>query len=260
MDPLTIHLYRARLVHGKPFAFYQNDHAEAESFFRDALALSRELEDQLGVSHALSNLGCIAIEQARYADAERLFNESLAILRRLDDKRNQARTLSTLGVVARARGELARARVVFEESLSLARDVGDRYSISALLYSLGHVECEQGNYSLAEAWLRESATMSQDLDDRDGIAQGLECLARVAVATDSPERGARMWGAAERMREEIGHPMLLNHRPSYNRAVVAARAALGDDAFDRAWNDGRAMPLEDAVKYALSGDDTPPRH
>ena len=94
--------------------------------------------------------------------------------------------------------------------------------------------------------------MSLELADRNGIAQGLECLAKVAVGTDAPARAARLWGAAERVREEIGQPMLQNHRPSYNRAVAAARTALGDDAFTLAWLEGRAMTIEGAVKYALN--------
>jgi len=35
---------------------------------------------------------------------------------------------------------------------------------------------------------------------------------------------------------------------------------LGDDAFNEAWREGREMTLEDVVKFALSGVDTPHRH
>ena len=142
----------------------------------------------------------------------------------------------------------------------MLREIGDRHGTAEVLYSLGHVECEQGNHPLAEARLRESVTMSLELADRNGIAQGLECLAKVAVGTDAPARAARLWGTAERVREEIGQAMLLNHRPSYNRAVAAARTALGDDAFALAWREGREMTLEEAVRHALSGEDTPHRH
>jgi hypothetical protein len=189
-----------------------------------------------------------------------LFNECLAINRGLDNKRDVGIALLNLGVVARARGDLARARVLLEESLCVLRDVGNRDAIAEAVYSLGHVECEQGNHSLAVARLRECVTMSQDLNNRNGTAQGLECFARIAVATGASARGARLWGTAERVREEIGLPMLLNHRPSYNRALAAARIALGDEAFSLAWREGREMTLEDAVKYALSGEDTPPSH
>jgi hypothetical protein len=35
--------------------------------------------------------------------------------------------------------------------------------------------------------------------------------------------------------------------------AAAARAALGDDAFDRAWREGSAMELKEAVRYTLNG-------
>lgn len=53
------------------------------------------------------------------------------------------------------------------------------------------------------------------------------------------------------------HARLLEAQRDYQSAVAAARAALGDDAFSLAWREGREMTLEDAVKYALSGEDTP---
>jgi hypothetical protein len=43
-----------------------------------------------------------------------------------------------------------------------------------------------------------------------------------------------------------------NGQPDFDRHVIAARTALGDDAaFDRAWTEGRAMPLEQAMELAL---------
>jgi hypothetical protein len=37
--------------------------------------------------------------------------------------------------------------------------------------------------------------------------------------------------------------------------LAAARAALGDEAFDRLWAEGKAMTLEEAVAYALAEGD-----
>jgi hypothetical protein len=44
-------------------------------------------------------------------------------------------------------------------------------------------------------------------------------------------------------------------------AAVAARAALGEEAFAAAWAAGRTMPLQQAVDYALEEPraDAPPR-
>ena len=47
---------------------------------------------------------------------------------------------------------------------------------------------------------------------------------------------------------KLVHP---SERVPIDRAAAAARAALGDDRFARAWDDGAALPVEDAVRFAL---------
>ena len=81
-------------------------------------------------------------------------------------------------------------------------------------------------------------------------------LAAAKAAVGGARRAGCLWGAAERLREEIGSPRPLNERPRYDEQVAAARAgawkATGDDvAFDAVWNEGRAISLEQAIAYAL---------
>jgi hypothetical protein len=118
--------------------------------------------------------------------------------------------------------------------------------------SLGAVASAQGDYASALALQEESLAIKRELGDRSGIAQSLEGLAYVALALARPGRAARIWGRAERLREEIGSALPPRERPRYDRQVAAARAALGDDAaFDLAWREGRAQTLEQAIALAL---------
>jgi hypothetical protein len=111
----------------------------------------------------------------------------------------------------------------------------------------------QGDYAAARALQGESLAIRRELGDRRGIALSLEGAASVAAATGEARRAARLWDAAERLREEIAAPLLLSDR-SQHEEVAAARSALGDDAaFDAAWQEGRAMPLEQAIADALEG-------
>jgi hypothetical protein len=41
----------------------------------------------------------------------------------------------------------------------------------------------------------------------------------------------------------------------YDRQVKAVRAILTAEAFDQAWDEGRAMSLDEAVRYALDEQD-----
>jgi hypothetical protein len=59
-------------------------------------------------------------------------------------------------------------------------------------------------------------------------------------------------GAAEGVCGEIGVTSPLGVREEYERAVREGRAALGEQAFAAAWAEGRAMPLEAAIRSALA--------
>ena len=94
--------------------------------------------------------------------------------------------------------------------------------------------------------------IGRELGDRLGIASSLEGLAEVIAVLDGPLRAARIWGAAERLRAEVGAPLTPKDRPYYARRVATARETAADDAaFDRAWQDGRALSLEQGVEFAM---------
>jgi len=80
----------------------------------------------------------------------------------------------------------------------------------------------------------------------------------VAAARGSSLTAARIWGAAERLRKEIGTPRSPTERFRYEQRGAPARSAIGDDAaFDRAWQEGRVLSLSQAIE--LASDDTAER-
>ena len=117
--------------------------------------------------------------------------------------------------------------------------------------SLGSVAYYQGDYASARGYHEESLTIRREIGDRQGIAKSLEAFAGLAADQENPERAARLWGAAEALREEIGSPLAPNDREAYEREVAQARQVLGEAAFAAAWEEGRAMTMEQAVEYAL---------
>ena len=67
-------------------------------------------------------------------------------------------------------------------------------------------------------------------------------------------RAGRIWGAAERLRKDIGAPIPGDRRGAYQQAVDAARIELGGKALDRAWREGSVMKMEEAIRYALGAE------
>jgi hypothetical protein len=60
-----------------------------------------------------------------------------------------------------------------------------------------------------------------------------------------------MWGAASAIRDAIGSSLPPNERKKYDLQVAATREVMGGDAFAAAWEEGRAMTMEQAIAYAL---------
>ncbi len=229
------------------------DYLSARALHEESLAIKRELGDRRGMAASMNNLGNVALDRCDFPAARALYEESLAIKRELGDRGDIATTLHNLGNVRYEEGDSVSARTLNEESLAIMRDLGDRAGIANCLNNLGNLACEQGELAPARALHAEGLAIDRELRDRWGIAFALEGLAAVVVALGSGLRAARIWGAAERLREEIGAPLPPNERPRYDRRVAVVRAALRDDAaFDRAWQEGRNLTIEQAIALALS--------
>ena len=69
-------------------------------------------------------------------------------------------------------------------------------------------------------------------------------------ARDETERSARLFGAAEALRETLGVPQLPAER-ALREPYLTAAGARRDGA---PWQDGRGMVFEEAVEYALAED------
>ena len=162
-------------------------------------------------------------------------------------------SLNNLGNVALDQGDYPAARALLEESLAIRRELGDRWGIARALSNLGNVALNQGDYPAARALLEESLAIRRELGDRSGIPYSLEGLAAVVASLRDSLRAARIWGATERSRAEIGTPLPPCERSGYDRCVAAARIASGDDAaFDSAWQEGRGLTLDQAIDLALA--------
>ncbi len=84
------------------------------------------------------------------------------------------------------------------------------------------------------------------------MADGLEGLASIAVSVQDPLRAVRLFGAAHVHRESIAMTRPYHQAADYERSIALTRSQLDDAAWDAAWAAGCAMPLEQAVEYALA--------
>lgn len=81
----------------------------------------------------------------------------------------------------------------------------------------------------------------------------LECLAGLATRAGSYPEAARLFGAAQRLRDSMGAVRFRIYQPEYDEVVAYLRAAMEPNAFDAAWVEGEALSIEEAIAYAQRG-------
>ncbi len=172
-----------------------------------------------------------------------LAEEGLAHARELGHTGLIAQALGYLAELALAQGDVTRARSLVEEAWAIERVQGDRGGRAWILSMLGKVAVLQGDDAAAQALYQEA--LASGFEEYNSFC--LEGLAEVAKREGKPVWAARLWGAAEALREAIGEPIPPIERADYERSVTAARAQLGEQAFAAAWAEGRTMTPEQAL-------------
>jgi len=117
-----------------------------------------------------------------------------------------------------------------------------------VLHNLGHVTLHEGAYAQATAYFTESLSVTSE--DPRCIINCLVGFAGIAQLTGKPERAACLFGAIAATSdtpEQWFEPVDL---VDYQRGLAAVRAQLGEEAFNAAAAEGRALTLEQAVAYA----------
>jgi non-specific serine/threonine protein kinase len=224
----------------------QGDDATARVLIEESLSILRARGDRHGVARGLVGLAWIANDEGDFAMGRALHEESLSIMRELGDGRGIALALNGLGNFASVHSDHAAARACHEESLAIMRALGDRYGVSRALVGLAWVGIDQQDHAGARGVLAESLAIAHGLGYPRVVIDGLETFAYLAVAVDRMDRAARLQGAAEALRETIGVPLTTMERAQYDPAAVRASLELA-----AAWEEGRAMSVEQAVAYAL---------
>jgi len=105
---------------------------------------------------------------------------------------------------------------------------GRHFGLPWAYHSLGETELGLGKLAEATRWLPQGLTIRQTLGDQASIAWCLAGLGSTAALNEAAERAARLWGAAESLRQRIGCRPAPTARAAYERAMTLGQAIVED--------------------------------
>jgi predicted ATPase/class 3 adenylate cyclase len=230
-------------------AYWQEDVPAFRRAYEEALALARDLGDRNAEAEGIYNLAYALPYDGDLDGCVRMVEQSKQMFEELGDSRGIADCLWILGITARLRGDLKGSRAMVEESIGRHRGLGDRFGATVGLYMLGRVAFEQGDLATARACFLEALDNDELVGNRTGMGVTLDNLAAQASRRGDHLRALRLAGASESLKEAAGGhaPPPLIDLPDPREA---ARPVVGEAAVRAAWDEGRAMTMEQAVALA----------
>jgi hypothetical protein len=179
--------------------------------------------------------------------------ESLAAWR--DQTADQPALNVAVRVMTMARALLAGGRV--DQARSLLEGINEPVElfgsqVSAQLHQVdASIKRAEGDLAGAEALLHHILPTQHRRRWRPDLVHTLEALAGIAAACGSPVDWARLAGAAQALRDQMGYRLRwADEQAYYDNDLAAAQDALGDNRFVQAWAEGLGMNEEGALAYA----------
>jgi predicted ATPase/class 3 adenylate cyclase len=257
---------RARLMEALGgVLWWQADIVAMKDAYAEALSIWRSVGDRAELANALYNYSFSfsvnpdPAKDPRLADPEgegdRALQEALSLYREVGDRRGEANTLWGIGNTKYFANVESSGAAYFEQAREIFREEGDVTMEAWSLHMLGSALLRGGRRDESRPILQDALRRFRDASDTAGVALCFDDLASQAVADGDVVRGARIRGASKRLANETGTKLASfvdEQFEAFARPQVADH--LEPATLEALMAEGEALPLDEAIEYALGGE------
>ena len=138
-----------------------------------------------------------------------------------------------------------------DNAIAIMTERNDKYGLTYMQSNFAHTLREHGEYEKALIYYRRTIRLWQDWGHRAAIAHQLECFGFIAQALENTSRAARLFGAAETIRNAVNSLRTPSEQREFEKAKSQLQTGMEEIGFNKAWEEGCSSTLEQAIEYAL---------
>ena len=231
-------------------AYWQGDTLAAQAFYDQCLALTRAFGDKKAIANAIYNDAFPMLVLRTEIDQRKvLFMEALALYRDLGDDAGVSRCLWGYANCVYFEARYEEAITALDEAIGLFRKTDDKFGLGWALHTRALVAMKVSDVRGARAFVHEALRLFLKAGDISSIALLLDDAGEVEWLDGNRTLGLRLSAAAaaHQATSGVGLGSILNIEEGRT-----LRENMVDDQDRRAWDEGKAMTIEQAVADALS--------
>jgi tetratricopeptide (TPR) repeat protein len=226
-----------------------NDPEHSRSLLLESLRLSREMGNLSGIGVCLNLLADKAIRVGDFSSAVGWLEEAKNLHHQLGDRTSEAGVLENFGKVYYWQGDYSKSCASYEEAIELYEKIG--ILPSWVQAHLAYSELRRGNPGKAKELFKVCIRQFQKANIGTGLIFIVEGLASLYTVQGQPERAVRLFAWADIQRTSGGDLRPPVEQRSVERDLEVIHSRLDETVFDKAWVDGSAMTMDQALDLAL---------
>ena len=234
------------------FSFLQGDLPAALARADDAVALARAAGSPIQLVVALGHRAVFKAETGDLDASLADYQEVLSLARASGDNYTLVVTLVNLGVDQVTAGEFPAALAYLQDALRVADAHGYQHLSAAAEMNLGFAYLMNGDAASARRLLVGVLDRARATSEMTWVHSAFLGLALAAGADAEPAVAATLHGAADHQYEQAGQAFDAKESKMRTSDHARLRDALGEAAFDAAYQHGRTLSQVDAIALALS--------
>jgi CHAT domain-containing protein len=160
---------------------HEEKYEEAESDFRQGLAIAREQKLPFLETAALGDLGLVATKQEHYDESVDWNRAALEASRSLGAKSSEAKILGNIGWSYFKLGDFENSLIYYKQAEQASSQTGLPGDRIYWLSNIGSVYYEEHDYESAEATLQKALDLARRASDKETITQCLNNLSEIAL-------------------------------------------------------------------------------
>jgi predicted ATPase/class 3 adenylate cyclase len=233
--------------------WWQSDLGGALELYRETVRIHRILGDPKELANALYNVSLATVFVQDESASSAALDEAEALYRELGD-------VGGLGDVEWGRGnfvayvdeDFVGAIAHMKKSIEYYEQAGNEFGMGWGLFEVGHLSRQVGDYEQSWRYVSRGLELFSDHHDVSGVVLLLAACAGLALLLGDRDRAYRLAGAFHGLRISSGTEIVLNELNRIEALDFETMEALTGEAAIP-YREGRAMSLENAVAYALTG-------
>jgi tetratricopeptide (TPR) repeat protein len=183
----------------------QGHYPQALMWLEQAQTLSLASKDKQGLAHYTGNMGRVYWRQGEYQAALDYCHQALTLSRELDDKTGIASLINNLGLIHWHQEKYDKALAYFEEAGQIYRTLNDKLGLATCLGNTGNIYKDQEQYDKALVYYREALQIDQALGNKMGTARHTGNMGIVYYNLAAYEEALTSFEQALAIDQELGH-------------------------------------------------------